>query len=303
MASGRAKGTVSECCRYIGDLRMRPVPMSDRIAVVEVERGRVEVVDSAMVVTRDAAHVSLPVGKIGCILLGPGTSVTHAAVKLAGEMGTLLLWTGEGGTRIYSAGKSIVSRSRLPHQIAVAADKRKLISAARRMMKMRFGISISRTSTLEQIRGVEGAKTKELYARIAADYGAHWSGRVVMTVDWRELDIANQCVSAANACLYGISEAAILAAGLSPEIGILHSGDARSFVFDIADLFKFDTSVPLAFQVLADSQIPQQDKTSIVRRRCRNLFRETNLIGSIIPKAYSVLGIPEEPDVDAFHLH
>lgn len=143
---------------------------------------------------------------------------------------------------------------------------------------------------------MEGARVRGLYQKLSQIYGLLWEGRRYDPRNIANANSANRCFSAATACLYGLCEAAILAAGYSPAIGFVHHGKARSFVFDIADLFKFETVLPVAFKIA--SQKPS-DPEGQVRRACRDAFRETRLLKKIIPTIEEILasgGLPV-PDI------
>jgi len=218
----------------------------------------------------------IPVGSVACILLEPGTRVSHAAVKLASTVGTLLVWVGEAGVRLYASGQPGGARSdRLLYQAKLALDEELRLKVVRKMFEVRFGEEAPSRRSVDQLRGIEGARVRKTYQLMAKKYGVEWHGRRYDTKDWDKGDVANQCLSAATACLYGISEAAVLAAGYAPAVGFLHTGKPLSFVYDIADLFKFETVVPVAFKIAAD-QPSHPDKA--VRAACRDSFRQTNIL-------------------------
>ena len=163
---------------------------------------------------------------------------------------------------------------------------------------MRFGEEPPQRRSVEQLRGIEGARVREMYKRMAAKYGVEWKARNYDTQNWDAGDIPNRCLSAATSCLYGVSEAAVLAAGYAPAVGFIHSGKPLSFVYDVADIYKFETVVPVAFRIAArKSRSPEQE----VRLACRDAFRETRLLERIIPGIEDMLsagGIepPESPE-------
>ena len=177
-----------------------------------------------------------------------------AAIKLAAQVGTLLVWVGEAGVRVYASGQPGGARAdRLLYQASLALDDTLRLKVVRKMYEFRFGEEPPQRRSVEQLRGIEGARVKKLYQLLAQRHGVTWQGRHYDPKDWNKGDIANQCLSAATACLYGITEAAILAAGYAPAVGFIHTGKPLSFVYDIADLFKFDTVVPVAFKIAARS--------------------------------------------------
>ena len=229
----------------------------------------------------------IPVGSVVCLLLEPGTRVSHAAVKLAAAVGTLLIWVGEAGVRLYASGQPGGARSdKLLYQAKLALDDNLRLRVVRKMFELRFGEPAPARRSILQLRGIEGARVRKTYALIAKQYGVKWRGRHYDPKDWEKGDIANQCLSAATACLYGVTEAAILAAGYAPAIGFLHSGKPLSFVYDIADIVKFDTVVPVAFKITAKNpRSPERE----VRIACRDIFRSSKLLKNLIPMIEAVL--------------
>ena len=178
-------------------------------------------------------------------MLEPGTRVSHAAVVLAARAGTLLVWVGEAGVRLYAAGQpGGALADRLLWQARLALDEATRLKVVRRMFELRFREAAPERRSIDQLRGIEGARVRALYELHARQNGVHWRRRAYDRDDWDAADVPNRCLSAATACLHGLTEAAVLAAGYAPAIGFLHAGRPLSFVYDIADLFKFDTVVP-----------------------------------------------------------
>jgi CRISPR-associated protein Cas1 len=264
--------------------------MRDRDPFLHVGRGILDVEDGAVVVVDvNGIRMQVPVGAIGCLMLEPGTSITHAAIKACADEDCLVIWTGEGGTRMYAAGAPGGARSdKLLVQLEIASDPRRRLLVVREMFLRRFGADMPDKRSVDQLRGIEGARVREQYAKMAQAVGMKWEGRRYDPKQWAKGSDANRAISAANACLYGVTECAVLVAGYSPAIGFLHSGKPLSFVYDIADLFKFDVSVPAAFEVVArGSQDPEGD----VRRLLRTRFRATKLMERIVPTIEEVLDV------------
>ncbi|MDP2347146.1 MAG: type I-E CRISPR-associated endonuclease Cas1e [Gammaproteobacteria bacterium] len=281
---------------------LKPIPLKDRVSMIFVEYGQIDVMDGAFVVIdKTGIRTHIPVGSTACILLEPGTRVSHAAIKLAATVGTLLVWVGEAGVRLYAAGQPGGARSdHLLYQARLALDDDLRLKVVRKMYEIRFGEEAPNRRSIDQLRGIEGARVRAHYKLLAEQYGVKWQGRKYDPEDWDKGDIINQCLSAATSCLYGITEAAILAAGYAPAIGFIHSGKPLSFVYDIADLYKFDTVVPLAFRIAAKNP-NTPDKQ--VRHECRELFRSTSILKKIIPLIEEVLsagGVAKpEPHLEA----
>ncbi len=271
---------------------LKPIAMKERVSTLFVEYGQIDVLDGAFVVIdKHGVRTHIPVGSISCLMLEPGTRVSHAAVALAARVGTLLIWVGEAGVRLYASGQPGGARAdRLLYQAKLALDETARLKVVRKMYELRFGEKPPERRSVQQLRGIEGARVKKTYELLARRNGLQWSRRQYDPNHWDSSDVLNRCVSAANACLYGITEAAVLAAGYAPAVGFIHTGKPLSFVYDIADIFKFDTVVPLAFQVAA-KQRRQPERQ--VRLGCRNIFRQQKVLARIIPTIEQVLAAGE----------
>ena len=256
--------------------------------MVFVERGRIDVLDGAFVVVdKKGVRTQIPVGSIACLMLEPGTRVSHRAVALAATVGCLLVWVGEGGVRLYASGQPGGARSdRLLYQARLALDDSARLKVVRKMYEIRFEEPAPERRSIDQLRGIEGARVRQMYKTLAMQFGLKWKARRYDVQNWDAGDIPNRCLSAATSCLYGITEVAVLAAGYAPAIGFIHSGKPLSFVYDIADLYKFQTVVPLAFSIAARSPT-HLDRD--VRYACRDLFRKEKILGRIIPLIEEVL--------------
>lgn len=281
---------------------LKPIPIKERLSVLFVEKCQLDVLDGAFVaVDIHGVRMHIPVGGVACLMLEPGVRVSHAACALAARVGTLLVWVGEGGVRVYSSGQPGGARAdRLLYQAKLALDDDARLKVVRAMYKYRFAEEPPQRRSVEQLRGIEGARVRALYQLLAQQHGVDWKARNYDRHDWDAADIPNRCLSAATSCLYGVTEAAILAAGYAPAIGFIHSGKPLSFVYDIADLYKFDTVVPIAFSVAAK---PCQNLEREVRIRCRDAFRQSKLLERIIPDIETVLSegglIPPEPSEES----
>jgi CRISPR-associated protein Cas1 len=277
----------------------RPIPLKERAALVFVARARLDVEDGAFVaIDAEGVRVVIPVGGLACLLLEPGTRVSHAAAALAARAGTLLVWVGEGAVRLYSAGRPGGARAdKLLWQARIALDDAARLRVVRRMYALRFGEAAPRRRSIDQLRGIEGVRVRESYALLARQHRVDWRRRAYDVADWEAGDLPNRCLSAATACLHGLTEAAVLAAGYSPAIGFLHTGKPLSFVYDIADLWKLDTVVPEAFRIagLAQKGRLTMPAERAVRLACRDAFRRTKLLERIIPGIEEVLTAGELP--------
>jgi CRISPR-associated protein Cas1 len=271
---------------------LKPIAMKERVSLLFIEKGQIDVQDGAFVVIdKTGTRTHIPVGSIACLMLEPGTRVSHHAAALAARVGTLLVWVGEAGVRLYASGQPGGARAdRLLYQARLALDDKARLKVVRKMYEMRFGEKPPERRSVEQLRGIEGVRVRKMYLALAARHRVQWTRRNYDPDHWDFSDLPNRCVSAATACLYGITEAAVLAAGYAPAVGFIHTGKPLSFVYDIADLFKFQTVVPLAFHIA--SQKPAECER-IVRVACRDLFRKEGTLSKIIPTIEEVLAAGE----------
>ncbi len=280
---------------------LNPIPLKDRTSMMFLQYGQLDVLDGAFVlIDKTGIRTHIPVGSIACMMLEPGTRISHAAVRLAATVGTLLVWVGEAGVRLYASGQPGGARAdKLLYQAKLALDDNLRLKVVRKMYELRFREPPPARRSVEQLRGIEGARVRQTYALLVKRFGVKWHGRNYDPRDWEKGDVVNQCISAATSCLYGITEAAVLAAGYAPAIGFIHSGKPLSFVYDIADIIKFDAIVPKAFEIAArHPQAPDRE----VRLACRDIFRGEKLAARLIPLIEEVLAAgeiePPQPAAD-----
>lgn len=269
-------------------LALHPVHVEDRISIVYLERGILNRSGHALVVQQGNDEIVVPIGMTAVVMLGPGVTVTHAAVALCAAEGAQLLWTGEGCVRLYAAGLPRGRAEPLMRQAVLASDPSTRLAIARRMFKAMFGADPPPRRSIEQLRGIEGAKVKQIYAGLAAEHGLE--ADPIRTGDLRRPIAA--ALAGVNAALYGITEAVILALGYSPSIGFVHSGDPRSFVFDVADTLKFKTVVPLAFKLVKESSSDLERRSRI---GARQIFYEERIASRLVTTIEEVLradGLP-----------
>ncbi len=260
---------------------MHPIAVSERVSIVYADRGILEQDGHQLVLADADSLTAIPVGKTTVILIGPGTSVTHAAVRLCANEGCLLLWGGEGGVRLYAAGNPRSSPDHLIHQVGIFLDPKKRLAAARAIFFLMFCEEAPLNRSIDQLRGIEGSKVKSLYQNMAGQHGIKWNGK------WNDLSCPiNAALAGVNAALYGVTEAAILALGYSPSIGIVHSGDPRSFVFDVADTIKFSTVAPLAFLLAKEGAEKMEHRSRVA---CRDLFIREKVVDKIISSIQLIL--------------
>ena len=282
-----------------GTIPPKPIPIKDRASILFIEKGQLDVLDGAFVVVdKNGVRTHIPVGGLGCLMLEPGARISHAAVVLAARVGCLLVWVGEAGVRIYASGQPGGARAdRLLHQAKLALDPEARLKVVRKMYEMRFGEAAPLRRSIDQLRGIEGARVKKIYELTALQFNVKWRGRRYDPNNFHSSDLPNRCISQATSCIYGIAEAAILAAGYAPAVGFLHTGKPQSFVYDIADIYKFETVIPIAFRVAGKAQKGEgraaHDPEGEVRRGCRDSFRSSGLLKRLIPSIEEILAAGE----------
>jgi len=267
--------------------------LKDRLPVVTVECGKVHIEDGAFTVADDKQETieSIPVASISCIMLQPGSSISHAAVCLAAKHNCLLLWVGDAGVRLYASGAATHNGEKIIHQAILFFRKRYRLKLARKLFQMRFGGSLPVVASIEELRGIEVEERLLCIKVIAAAYGINWQRRTNNPSSvWSDQDLINRSLNVATSSLYGICEAAILISGYSPSIGFIHTGNDRSFVFDIADIFKFKTVVPLAFEIVANNQDSRaQQIERLTRLACKDLLGQQRLMEKLVPTIEQML--------------
>jgi CRISP-associated protein Cas1 len=278
--------------RTISDLSQLP-RVADGWTFLYTEKVRIERADNAIELRDKSGRIAVPVAALSALMLGPGSTITHAAVLVLAESGSSIVWCGEHGARFYASGLGETRRSHhLEAQATAWASKEKHAEVVRRMYTMRFPEGLPEALSLEQIRGREGARVRDAYAAMSRETGIPWSGRSYKQTDWSAADPVNRALSAANASLYGLCHGAIVATGFSPGLGFVHVGKQLSFVYDIADLYKLEVTVPAAFRA-AGEKGPGAIETR-VRKTCRDLFHSTRLLERIVPDLQRVLGLLPE---------
>lgn len=270
------------------NLRILP-KVRDSWSYLYVEHARIDQEDKGICLHDSRGKVHVPCASLSLLMLGPGTSVTHAAVMTMAEAGCLVAWCGEQGIRFYAQGMGETrSAANLLRQASIWSDETQRLQVVRKMYEVRFDEHLNPDLTLRQIRGKEGARVRDSYAKASERYGVPWAGRNYDRSDWDRSDPINRALSAANACLYGVVHAAIVACGYSPALGFIHTGKMLSFVYDIADLYKTEIVVPAAFMETAKGK---DELESRVRYRCRDLFAQTKLLARIVEDLSSLFDL------------
>ncbi len=257
---------------------IKPPPLTslaraeDRLSFLYVEHCVVNRDSNAVTITDKRGTVHVPAATLSVLMLGPGSTVTHAAISLLAESRATCIWVGEQGVRYYCHGASLSRSTRLLEaQAKLVSSERSRLKVARHMYEMRFPNEDTSRLTMQQLLGKEGTRVRRAYERESARTGVPWHGRSYKVEDFESSDTVNKALSAANTSLYGVVHAIIVALGCSPGLGFVHALNERSFVYDIADLYKVEITVPLAFDLAAEEP---PDIGVAARRAVRDRMRD-----------------------------
>lgn len=265
--------------------------LRDSLSYLYVEHAIIDRKENAIEYIQTDGRVMVPIAALCLLVLGPGTSISHAAIKVLAENGCSVLWSGEEITRCYAYGLGETRKAyHLLRQAELVCDRSSRERVVMNMYRYRFKELSSADPDLAQLRGMEGARVKATYATASQTYGVPWTGRQYNRGDWSDANPINRALSAANALLNGICHAAIVSGGYSTALGFIHTGRQLSFVYDIADLYKTEITIPAAFETVAESPSGVEKR---VRSNCRERFRQAHLLQRILPDIDSLLEIDE----------
>lgn len=273
--------------------------ISDRVSFIYVDHAKINRIDSAITVSDYRGVVNIPVSMIGVLMLGPGTDISHRAMEILGDVGTSVIWVGERGVRHYAHGRSLAHSTRfLQKQAKLVSNKRTRLAVARKMYAMRFENEDVSNLTMQQLRGREGSRIRKVYREYAKKYKVNWQGRDYKVEDFEDSDLINQALSALNVSLYGVCHSVIVALGMSPGLGFIHTGHDKSFVYDIADLYKAEITIPLAFE-LASKCKEGDDIGKIARLSLRDKMVDGKLMQKIVEDLQILMDISEEDKISS----
>ncbi|QGT99541.1 CRISPR-associated protein Cas1 [Candidatus Syntrophocurvum alkaliphilum] len=285
------------------DLQTLP-QTKDRISFLYLERCMINRQDGALTVTDIRGTVHVPAASLSVLLLGPGTNISHRAMELAGNTGISIIWVGEQGVRYYAHGNPLShSAHLLIRQAKLVSNVQTRVAVARHMYKMRFHGEDVSSLTMQQLRGREGARVRAIYRKASQETGVSWNGREYDPNNFNASDPVNMALSAAHACLYGVVHSVIVALGCSPGLGFVHTGHDRSFVYDIADLYKGTITIPIAFIIAAEQP---DDIGSATRHRVRDAIADGYLLKQVVKDIRELLlgelASEDEPEIKTLHL-
>ena len=266
--------------------------LQTRLTFLYLERCKLNRDANAITIWSNEGVVHVPAAGITAILLGPGSSITHQAVTLIGDAGVTLIWVGEHGVRYYASGRPMTrSSSLLMRQASLVSNMRSHLMVARKMYQKRFPDEDVSDLTMQQLRGREGSRIRQVYRNCAKQWHVDWNGRDYNPEDYHSGDAVNQALSAGNACLYGVAHAVISAMGCSPGLGFVHVGHENSFVYDLADLYKAETTIPAAFEIASSNSTNVGSDT---RRLVRDRLVSGHILERMVHDLHELLMIEED---------
>ena len=278
--------------------------ISDRVSFIYVEHAKINRIDSAITVSDYRGLVNIPVSLIGVLMLGPGTDISHRAMEILGDVGTSVIWVGERGVRHYAHGRGLAHSTRfLEKQAKLVSNNRTRLGVARKMYAMRFKNEDVSNLTMQQLRGREGSRIRKVYRDCSKKFNVKWEKRDYKVDDFEDGDPVNQALSALNVSLYGVCHSVIVALGMSPGLGFVHTGHDKSFVYDIADLYKAEITIPLAFE-LASKYKEGDDIGKLARLSLRDRMVDGKLMRKIVEDLQFLMDVPvdERLDIDSIEL-
>lgn len=274
------------------------MPHADRHGLIWFERGELCVIDGCLhfFAGKDSLKpfsVQIPHQTVSMILLGPGSTVTHDALRLLARHGTLMAAVGEDGVRCYTAPPLMPDRSDIARrQAELWGNPRRRVSVARQMYALRLGEVLPHRD-LDTLRGIEGSRVKTTYQLMAQRYGIEWKGRRYDRNNPNAADIPNQAINHAATAVQGAAAIAVQAVAAIPQLGFIHEDSGQAFVLDIADLFRDTVTLQIAFTVAKKAETDSQTIDRLVRREAANVFRKQTVIPAMIDKIKQVIRLEE----------
>lgn len=280
------------------------VPHSDRHGLIWLERGELCVVNGCLHFARGKDSLTpsidqIPHQAVSMILLGPGSSVTHDALRLLARHGTLLAAVGQDGVRTYTAPPMMPDRSDVARrQAELWGSERRRISVARHMYALRLGEVLPHRD-LDTLRGIEGSRVKTMYRVMAEKYGIRWKGRRYDRQNPNATDLPNQAINHAATAVQGAAAIAVQSLAAIPQLGFIHEDSGQAFVLDIADLYRDSITLAIAFAAASQAEKSPDTIDRLVRREAATVFRKQNVIPSMIDSIKTILKMEEHHGTDS----
>lgn len=275
--------------------------IGDRISFLYLEHAVINRQDSAIKVEDSTGIIYIPVAIISVLLLGPGVDVTHRAMELIGDSGASVLWVGEHGVRQYAHGRALGHSSKLLElQAKLVSNTRTRIAVARKMYQKRFPTEDVSQLTMQELRGKEGSRIRRVYREWSKKTGVEWTRREYNHDNFESSTPINKALTEAHQALYGLCYSVVAALGASPGLGFIHTGHDLAFIYDFADLYKAEFSIPTAFEVVAvygDDNIADRTRWAM-----RDKIRESKLILKMVADLKDLLGDDDTRNADIINL-
>ncbi len=276
------------------------IPHVDRHGLLWLSKGNLFVKDGTLSFRTvgsedmDPGEYAIPYQTVSMILIGPGTTVTHDVLRILARHGTLLAAVGEGGVKHYTAPPMGAGRSRVARAHArLWADEDARITVARRMYGYRFQ-TVFPHDDISVLRGMEGGRLKETYKIVARQYGVEWRGRNYDRQNPEGADLPNQAINHAATFVEAAADIAVAAVGAIPPLGFIHEDSSNAFTLDIADMWRADITLPLAFSVVAEvSRMPKDPMERRIRREAAKWFKKHELIPRMIDRIKELVRVDD----------
>mgnify|MGYP003939558881 CR=1 FL=1 len=287
-------------CKEVNCLNYHELPrLSDSISYIYVEHAIIEQDNFSIKIIKENEEIPIPCASLTVLFLGPGTSITHAAIKSLAKYGCLVVWCGDKITRFYASGIGETQSSKnLLQQVKCFSNNDLHLEVVRRMYKCRFGEINTEDMSLQQLRGLEGAKVRASYIQLSKMFGVKWNGRKY-NKDSEPEDEINRAISITNNMLYGVVQGVLVSLGYSPAIGFIHTGRMLSFVYDIADIYKFESSIIAAFEVVAKKSYDENSFQKELRITFRKYLKTQNIVKKMIKDLEYIFDMKIEENQDA----
>ena len=275
-------------------LELARIPHADRHGLLWLDRGNLTVESGCLrFVTAggalDPGDYQIPHQSVSMILLGPGSTISHDALRLLARHGTLMAAVGEGGVRLYTAPPMGPDRSELARrQAGLWANPETRVDVARRMYAWRLGEVLPQRD-IAALRGIEGARMKESYRLVANRFGVQWRGRRYDRANPAAADFANQAINHAATAVQAAAAIAVTSLSALPQLGFIHEESDQAFVLDIADLLRDKVTLPVAFAAAKEAEAGTETIDRIVRRRVAVAFRKEKVIPAMIDRIKDLL--------------
>ena len=278
--------------------------IKESISFIYLEKCHIEQDNMAIAkVLNDGSRTPIPIANITCLLIGPGTTITHAAIKAISDCGCSVVWCGENGFRFYAYGRGETrSGKNLLIQARLCMDEKLHMKVVRKMYSIRFGDVSTNEMNLNQLRGIEGVRVKKAYANASKISGIPWKTRDLgIGKEWDTLKPLDQALIYSNKILYAVCSSVIVSLGLSTGLGFIHTGRSESFSYDIADLYKAETTIPASFEAVRIYNNNKGDLEFIVRQECRKAFHKNKLMKRIPKDIAELLNCVDDEDIESLN--